>query len=183
VATDLVEPHAPAPVVAEAVARVGHLDVLAASHARSAPDGALAGITAEVLDGHEAVTRARRSCWSRPWLPGTTADGRSWWPPARGSDRCVGEIAHAAATGALAAITPTPALEHAPGIRLNTVNPGPVDTGYATGHAHPAAAARFPAGRWGRPQDTARLVSWLVSDEGRWMVGQVLHSEGGFRRG
>jgi NAD(P)-dependent dehydrogenase (short-subunit alcohol dehydrogenase family) len=28
----------------------------------------------------------------------------------------------------------------------------------------------------------ARLIAWLVSDEGRWMTGQVLHSEGGFRR-
>ena len=26
------------------------------------------------------------------------------------------------------------------------------------------------------------IVSWLVSDEGRWVVGQVLNSEGGFRR-
>ena len=94
-----------------------------------------------------------------------------------------GEVAYAAAKGALAAITPTLALELAPRILLNTVNPGPVDTGYATGAVHAEVAARFPGGRWGQPADTARLVSWLVGDEGRWVVGQVLHSEGGFHRG
>ncbi|WP_431938862.1 hypothetical protein [Nocardia grenadensis] len=40
----------------------------------------------------------------------------------------------------------------------------------------------FPRGRAGRPDDPARLIEWLVSDAGRWVVGQVLDSEGGFRR-
>ena len=31
------------------------------------------------------------------------------------------------------------------------------------------------------PEDVARLVGWLVSPAGSWMVGQVLTSEGGFR--
>jgi len=43
-------------------------------------------------------------------------------------------------------------------------------------------AERFPARRWGSPDDTARLVGWLVSDEGAWITGQVINSEGGFRR-
>lgn len=94
-----------------------------------------------------------------------------------------GEVGYAAAKGALAAITATLAQELAPGILLNTINPGPVDTGYLSGDAHAEVAARFPGGTWGQPEDAARLVSWLVSDAGRWMVGRVLHSEGGFRRG
>ena len=39
-----------------------------------------------------------------------------------------------------------------------------------------------PQNRLGEPDDPARLVAWLVSDEGQWVVGQVLNSEGGFRR-
>lgn len=46
-----------------------------------------------------------------------------------------------------------------------------------------AVRARFPAGRWGTPDDAARAVAWLTSDDGRWVTGQVLDSEGGFRRG
>jgi 3-oxoacyl-[acyl-carrier protein] reductase len=38
----------------------------------------------------------------------------------------------------------------------------------------------MPFGRWGEPDDAARLVLWLVSDDGRWMTGQVLTSDGGF---
>jgi len=37
-----------------------------------------------------------------------------------------------------------------------------------------------PMGRWGRPQDTAELVSWLVSEAGGWVTGQTLVSDGGW---
>jgi 3-oxoacyl-[acyl-carrier protein] reductase len=42
--------------------------------------------------------------------------------------------------------------------------------------------ATFPRGRIGAPDDPARLIAWLVSDERRWVVGQVIDFEGGFRR-
>ncbi|KPC67979.1 3-ketoacyl-ACP reductase, partial [Streptomyces sp. NRRL F-6602] len=51
-----------------------------------------------------------------------------------------------------------------------------------TGAAHEHIAALFPAGRWGRPDDPARLLSWLATDEAAWITGQVIDSEGGFRR-
>ena len=53
---------------------------------------------------------------------------------------------------------------------VNTINPGPVDTGYAKGEIHDLIARKFPGGRWGEPADIAKLVSWLVSDEGDWMT-------------
>jgi hypothetical protein len=37
----------------------------------------------------------------------------------------------------------------------------------------------MPFGRWGNPDDAARLVAWLASDDGRWITGQVIDSEGG----
>jgi 3-oxoacyl-[acyl-carrier protein] reductase len=40
---------------------------------------------------------------------------------------------------------------------------------------------QMPLGRWGEPNDAARLISWLVSDEAVWITGQVINSEGGFR--
>lgn len=75
------------------------------------------------------------------------------------------------------------------GILLNTVNPGPVNTGYLDEETRDRPSevlrevlARFPGGRFGEPDDPARLVAWLASDEGRWVVGQVVSTEGGFRR-
>ncbi len=66
------------------------------------------------------------------------------------------------------------------GITVNTVNPGPTDTGWGIGEHDPAFV--MPFGRWGEPDDAARLVAWLCSDDAQWITGQVIDSEGGFRR-
>ena len=94
-----------------------------------------------------------------------------------------GEIAYAASKGALASITRTLA-DQLPGqaITLNAVNPGPVDTGGYPPEVLQALRSRFPHGRWGTPDDPARLISWLTTDEAAWITGQVLDTEGGFRR-
>lgn len=85
--------------------------------------------------------------------------------------------------GAVASVTRSLAgalAEH--GITVNTVNPGPVETGHATGEAHAAVAARFPGGRWGLPGDPARLIAWPATYEAAWITGEVVNSEGGLRR-
>ncbi|MGX1798594.1 SDR family oxidoreductase, partial [Streptomyces albidoflavus] len=93
------------------------------------------------------------------------------------------EIAYSLQKGALASATRSLATTLAPlGVTVNTVNPGPVDTGYLTGEAYDHIAGLFPAGRWGMPDDPARLLSWLATDEAGWITGQVIDSEGGFRR-
>lgn len=48
-------------------------------------------------------------------------------------------------------------------------------------HRDPFAGG-FPGGQWGTPDDPARLVAWLATDEAGWITGQVINSEGGFRR-
>ena len=95
-----------------------------------------------------------------------------------------GEIAYGASKAALAGITKTIAYELAPcGFTVNCVNPGPVDSdSYVTDGMRETLADRFPFGRWGLPDDAARLVAWLVSEDGRWVTGQVINSEGGFMR-
>ena len=75
------------------------------------------------------------------------------------------------------------------GIRLNAVNPGPVNTGYLDPETTDRPdrldeiKAAFPLGRFGEPDDPARLIEFLVTQAGGWIVGQVIDSEGGFRRG
>ena len=92
------------------------------------------------------------------------------------------EIAYSLSKGAILSMTNSVAdfLADA-GITVNCINPGPVDTGYATGRAHEAVRVGFPAGRWGEPDDVANLVAWLVSDEAAWITGQVINSTGGWR--
>jgi 3-oxoacyl-[acyl-carrier protein] reductase len=69
------------------------------------------------------------------------------------------------------------------GITVNTVNPGPTLTYQPDEEVNKAVLERMPAGRWGTPDDAARLISWLVSEEAGWVTGQVIDSEGGFKRG
>jgi 3-oxoacyl-[acyl-carrier protein] reductase len=186
VSADLADPEAPAQLVDAAVDAWGAIDIVVAVHARSI-NGDLRSVTAHEIDLHFAInTRATillaqalslRHDDSRPggrFILFTS--GQHLGPMA-------GEIAYVASKGANHQITASLAEAVADqGITANCVNPGPVDTGYATGETHARVAAMFPGGRWGTPADTARLVAWLVSDEAAWITGQVINSEGGFRR-
>ena len=67
-------------------------------------------------------------------------------------------------------------------IQVKCINPGPTDTGYAFGEVYDALAAHFPSGRWGQAEDAAKLVHFLQSDYSSWITGEVIASEGGFRR-
>ena len=94
-----------------------------------------------------------------------------------------GELAYAATKGAIEAFTRTLATEVGQkGITVNAVNPGPTDTGWMADELRRELSGRFPSGRVGEPEDAARLVAFLASEEAAWITGQVIHSEGGFRR-
>jgi len=68
------------------------------------------------------------------------------------------------------------------GVTVNAINPGPVDSGWASDELRERLASQFPLGHWGRPDDIAAIVAWLASAESRWIPGQVIDAEGGFRR-
>ncbi len=183
---DLAAPDAPSQLISAATAAYGHLDILVCNHARSGGDGPLGTLTAAMLDAHWAVnTRsvillAQAFAAQHEDRPGGRivfmTSGQELGP-------MPGEVAYAASKGALASITPTLADQLADrGITLNTVNPGPVDTGYAPPEAHEQVRRHFPAQRWGAPDDPARLIAWLVTDDAGWITGQVINTEGGFRR-
>ncbi|WP_037571251.1 SDR family oxidoreductase [Phaeacidiphilus oryzae] len=188
---DLADPEAPARLMAAARegAPGGQVDILVCNHAQSGHDGTLDRISAADLDLHWAVD-TRSSLLLAQAFAAQYEDG-----PRPGAGRVLlltsgqllgpmpEELAYATAKGALAAVTPTLADHLADrGITVNCVNPGPVDTGYASPEAHELVRRRFPAGRWGEPDDPARLIAWLATDDARWITGQVISSEGGFRR-
>ncbi|HEX2134175.1 MAG TPA: SDR family oxidoreductase [Actinophytocola sp.] len=180
---DLTAPDAPSALVAAAVEAFGRLDVLVCNQARSGGDGPLSEMDADKLDGHWAVN-ARASILLAKAFAALGGPGRILFMT---SGQNLGpmrdEVAYAASKGAIAAITATLADELADsGISVNTVNPGPVDTGYAPPDVREAVARRFPGGEWGEPDDPARLIAWLATDEARWITGQVIDTEGGFRR-
>lgn len=71
------------------------------------------------------------------------------------------------------------------GIRVNAVAPGTVPTeGSGDHYGDPdllrRRAAVLPLQRLGEPDDIADAVAFLVSDDSRWITGQVIAVDGGF---
>ena len=195
VPADLAAPGEPARVVEQAAATAGHLDALVCNQAMSSSDGPLSEMTEAVLDAHWAVDARASILLAQAFaaqegfaVPASPGLGRRrgaivFLTSGQGLGPLPGEIAYAAAKAAIAGVTLTISEELIDaGITVNTVNPGPVDTGYVTEEIRQATAAMFPQGRWGEPDDAARLITWLLTDEARWITGQVISSEGGFAR-
>lgn len=180
---DFADPDAPRAVFAAAQEAFGHVDLLVVNHARSG-HGRLAEVTAAELDGflHENVRASillvKEFAAQHDGRPGGRVvfltSGQHLGPMPR-------EVAYAISKGALHQATKTLADELIErGITVNTVNPGPTDTGWDITDHDPRPV--MPLGRWGEPDDAARLIAWLCSDDARWITGQVIDSEGGFRR-
>ncbi|BBG01304.1 MULTISPECIES: SDR family oxidoreductase [Pseudonocardia] len=186
ISADLADPHGPARLMVAAAELVGHVDVLVCNHALTGEDGPLGGVTAEQLDAHWAVDARSSILLAQAFVQ--QHDGRPggsivFMTSGQELGPLPGEIAYAAAKAAMAGITTTIADELADlGIRVNTVNPGPVDTGYLTDDMWRLVAPMFPFGRYGRPDDPARLIVWLATDEAAWITGQTINTEGGFGR-
>jgi 3-oxoacyl-[acyl-carrier protein] reductase len=182
IAADFADPDAPAATVRRAVEAYGHLDVLVANHARGV-DQALEELTAAEIDLTYAVnTRAtlllvQQLAAQHDGRPGgrvvlmTSGQHRGPMP---------GELPYIASKGALHQLTGSLSAHLAPrGITVNTVDPGATDTGYASDAVRQAVLAGEPQGRWGDPDDAARLIAWLAGEESRWVTGQVIVSSGG----
>jgi len=93
------------------------------------------------------------------------------------------ELAYAMTKGAMNTLTKTLYQDLATkGITINSANPGPTDTGWMNEEVAALVLERCPMGRVGLPKDAARLVGFLCSEEGGWITGQVINSEGGFMR-
>jgi 3-oxoacyl-[acyl-carrier protein] reductase len=185
-AADFADPDAPAQVVRHAAEVFGAVDVVVANHSRSSRQN-LAELTAADLDLTWAIN-ARASVLLTQAYAAVHDDTR---PGGRvilfTSGQHLGpmstELPYAISKGAIHQMTLSLADALADrGITVNTINPGPTDTGWADAELTRSVARALPAGRWGRPADAARLVRWLVSDDSEWITGQVINSEGGFRR-
>ncbi|GGR20772.1 MULTISPECIES: SDR family oxidoreductase [Agromyces] len=98
-------------------------------------------------------------------------------------------ISYCASKGAVVNMTRALAIDHGPqGIRVNSVNPGDVNTGMLREEARQlgqaedgflAEAADRPLRRMGEPREIASAVVWLASDESSYVTGSALVVDGG----
>lgn len=97
--------------------------------------------------------------------------------------RATGAIgAYAASKAALIMLTQELAGQLAPTIRVNAVAPAVVKTRFAEAlyaHDEEGVARRYPLQRLGTPEDVARAVGFLASEESGWITGETLLLDGG----
>jgi 3-oxoacyl-[acyl-carrier protein] reductase len=178
---DLSDTDAPARIFDAVEASLGTVTALVLSHCLSI-DSDILTTTTESFDAHFAIN-ARAS-----WLLIREFGRRFRGEHGRGrivsitSDHTAGNLPYGASKGAMDRIVLAAALEFRDmGITANVVNPGAVDTGWMSDELQEAVRSRTPLGRVALPQDTANVVKFLCSEEGGWINGQLLLSNGGFR--
>ena len=109
------------------------------------------------------------------------------------ADKGVGP--YAAAKAAINAMTRNLAKENAPGIRVNAVAPGPIETAFLSGGTgrggdvnnkdrwfaavREGIEATIPQGRVGQPDDVVGPILFLLGQASRYMTGQILYINGG----
>ncbi|SDL72708.1 SDR family oxidoreductase [Tessaracoccus oleiagri] len=179
---DLADPDVPAKLIAAANRR-GDLTGLVLSHAESV-DSSILDTTVESWDRHYAVNT--RASWLlikafAEQLPAAVRAARTGRIVALTSDHTAHNVPYGSSKGALDRIVIAAAIELAAhGVSANVINPGPIDTGWMDDELRTFLTQQTPAGRLGTPKDTADLVGFLLSPDGGWITGQVLHSNGGF---
>ena len=178
--TDLADPLAPETLMQAVTDQLGPVRALVASHAQSI-DSSIHDTSIESFDLHFAInTRAN-------WLLIKAFAQQYSSAPGLGrivaltSDHTTHNLPYGASKGALDRIVIAAAgeLGHR-GITANLINPGPIDTGWISPELGEALRSETALGRLGTQRDAANLVSFLLSERGGWINGQLLHSNGGF---
>jgi NAD(P)-dependent dehydrogenase (short-subunit alcohol dehydrogenase family) len=102
-----------------------------------------------------------------------------------GHEGARGASVYAGSKHAVEGMTKSAALEAAAfGVRVNAVAPGPTETGMlnrftGTPERKAGLAAGVPLGRVGDPDEVARAILFISSDNASFITGQVLTADGG----
>ena len=179
---NFLDPAVPHQIVDTAVKALGQIDILVANHTYSTLEN-LDELTAAEIDRHlqinvrgtlllvQAFAAQHQKSFGGRVVLLTSGQHLNPMPS---------ELAYVASKGAVHQLTLSLSAHLMPrGITVNTVNPGATDTGWADEKLYEFIRAANPQGRWGKPEDAARLIGWLATDDAQWITGQTLNSTGG----
>jgi 3-oxoacyl-[acyl-carrier protein] reductase len=183
---DLSKSNAPQQLFDHVEANFSPVSILVNNATYSMRDG-IENLTAEHLDKHYAVNIRAMALLCAEFVRRYKQD-----PSGRKYGRIInlssgqsvgpmpGELAYVATKGAVEAFTVSLSAEVGSlGITVNAVDPGITDTGWISPELKAKWSAESPMGRVGTPEDAARLIRFLASEDAGWITGQVIHSRGG----
>jgi NAD(P)-dependent dehydrogenase (short-subunit alcohol dehydrogenase family) len=172
--------------VARAVAEFGRLDVLVSNAVYDLPLAPLTAISLADWRRTMAVNLDSAFLFSKHAIPAMQAGGSIVLVASQlGRVARPGRPWYCAAKGALIQLAKAMALDHAgENIRVNSLSPGPVETGRYVRNFATVEAARAShhalLGRLGTPDEIAAGAVFLASDESAFMTGADLLIDGGY---
>jgi 3-oxoacyl-[acyl-carrier protein] reductase len=181
ISADLEQPSSVEPLFDAVESTLGPVRALVLNHCESVDSGLL-DTSIESFDRHFAVNARASWLLIREFARRFSSPHGSGRIVAMTSDAVFANVPYGASKGALDRIVQAASLELADlGVSSNLINPGPIDTGWMDSDLRDALVRRTPLGRLGTADDAANLVSFLCSERGGWINGQLLHSNGGFQ--
>jgi NAD(P)-dependent dehydrogenase (short-subunit alcohol dehydrogenase family) len=191
-ATDVTDSAQVKAAVEAAVARFGRLDVVIANAGIKGATGPIASYPEDSFDQSLAVHVRGAFLLAKHAVPYLSSGASIIFTSSVVGLTAAPQIAgYSTAKHAQVGLMRTIAAELAPqGIRVNTIHPGPVDNEFqhiveeaATGAGRDAAATIFngmiPLGRHAAPEEIARAMLFLASDDSSFMTGATLSVDGG----
>lgn len=179
---DLSDPTVPARIFDAAEAALGPVSILV-NNATHSTHTSIETLNAADLDAHYAVNLRGTALLCAEFVrryPGGAGGRIVSFSSGQALGPMPGELAYITTKGAVEALTLSlSAAVAVKGITVNAIDPGITNTGWIPPEQKAAWARENPFGRLGRPEDAARLVRFLASDDGAWITGQVIHSRGG----
>ncbi|NIK79156.1 3-oxoacyl-[acyl-carrier protein] reductase [Paenibacillus castaneae] len=181
---DLALPETPSLIMDQVEKSLGHASILINNAAYCVPTN-FRDLNMETLDQHYNVNNRGTILLSTEFAKrfeqhhakGTA--GRIIFMVSKGPDP--NNLAYIATKGALISlIEPLSVGLASLHITVNGFDPGPTDSGWMDDDMKAGFLPMFPMGRIGLPEDAAKAISFLASDESQWITGQVIKSEGGF---
>ncbi len=173
---------------------LGPVDILVINHTHCSPDTfdpelatgernkpILADV--EIIDRHLLVNARAAALMIREYIGRHVARGASWGRIITLTTVAAhaASVSYAASKNAIVSYSLSAAQELGKyGVAVNVVCPGANQTGYISAEDQEWIVKKTPLGRLGTPEDTADVITFLASEQGGWLTGNLIYSAGGF---